>query len=219
MRSSLVRMRSSLVVRASDCQCTSCNGPGFDPSIRRHSGIWGAADETVLNIVQTKRKKSPKKYLKKKKKILNVPSKAFYPNLSWLLGTKMLFTSIYKCWKNKKNKSLPNFLCVTTFWRTFHHDGKMSPGWWGWGVHEHPLSLYLPSRTKLWCTLQLRGKIHSTYFYSTPICTLWWYPIRAKGFSRGLAQQGGPPGWLEESDPAGCDFVRDRRSMAHALTD
>jgi hypothetical protein len=28
-----------LVVRASDCQCTSCNGPGFDPSIRRHSGI------------------------------------------------------------------------------------------------------------------------------------------------------------------------------------
>jgi hypothetical protein len=23
----------------SDCQCTSCNGPGFDPSIRRHSGI------------------------------------------------------------------------------------------------------------------------------------------------------------------------------------
>ncbi len=58
-----VRMRSSLVVRASDCQCTSCNGPGFDPSIRRHSGIWGAADEAVLNIVRTKkkRKKSPQK--------------------------------------------------------------------------------------------------------------------------------------------------------------
>ncbi len=62
-------MRSSLVVRASDCQCTSCNGPGFDPSIRRHSGIWGAADEAVLNNVRTKRKKSPKKIFKKKKKI------------------------------------------------------------------------------------------------------------------------------------------------------
>jgi hypothetical protein len=49
------RMRSSLVVRASDCQCTSCNGPGFDPSIRRHSGIWGAADEAVLNIVRKKK--------------------------------------------------------------------------------------------------------------------------------------------------------------------
>jgi hypothetical protein len=34
-----LRMRSSLVVRASDCQCTSCNCPGFDLSIRRHSGI------------------------------------------------------------------------------------------------------------------------------------------------------------------------------------
>jgi hypothetical protein len=33
------RMTSSLVVRASDCQCTCCNGPGFDPSIRRHIGI------------------------------------------------------------------------------------------------------------------------------------------------------------------------------------
>jgi hypothetical protein len=27
--------------------------------------------------------------------------------------------------------------------------------------------------------------------------------------ARGLAQHGGPPGWLEETDPSGCDFVRD----------
>ena len=38
--------------------------------------------------------------------------------------------------------------------------------------------------------------------------------------ARGLAQRGGPPGWLEESDPAGCDFVRDGRSLPPpALTD
>ncbi len=49
-----VRMRSSLVVRASDCQCTSCNGPGFD----RHSE---AADEAVLNIVWKRNKKIPPK--------------------------------------------------------------------------------------------------------------------------------------------------------------
>ncbi len=56
------RMRSSLLVRASDCQCTSYNGPGFDSSIRRHSRIWGAADEAVLNIVRKKEKKiSPTK--------------------------------------------------------------------------------------------------------------------------------------------------------------
>ncbi len=56
-----LRVRSSLVVRASDCQCTSCNGPGFDPSIRRHSGIWGTADEAVLNIVRHKNEKIPQK--------------------------------------------------------------------------------------------------------------------------------------------------------------
>ncbi len=36
--------------------------------------------------------------------------------------------------------------------------------------------------------------------------------------ARGLAQHGGPPGWLEErSDPADCEFVRDGRSMPPAM--
>ncbi len=61
-----LRMRSSLVVRACDCQCTSCNGPGFDSSIRRHSGIRGAADEAVLNIQQYEIKNPSKKILKEK---------------------------------------------------------------------------------------------------------------------------------------------------------
>jgi len=34
-------IRFSWVVRASDCQCRSRNSPGLDPSILRHSGIWG----------------------------------------------------------------------------------------------------------------------------------------------------------------------------------
>jgi hypothetical protein len=51
-------MRSSRVVRASDCQCRSRNSPGFDPCILRHSGFWGAADEAVFNTVH--RKKNPK---------------------------------------------------------------------------------------------------------------------------------------------------------------
>ncbi len=55
-----LRMRSSQTVRASDCQCQSRNSPGFDPSILRHSEIWGAADEEVLNKVHTKKPiKSP----------------------------------------------------------------------------------------------------------------------------------------------------------------
>jgi hypothetical protein len=48
----VLRMRFSLRVKASGCQCNSCNGPGFDPSLRRHSGIWGAADLLVMNTVR-----------------------------------------------------------------------------------------------------------------------------------------------------------------------
>ncbi len=45
-------MRSSRVVKASDNQCRSRNCPGFDHSILRHCGIWGAAaDEAgIINI-------------------------------------------------------------------------------------------------------------------------------------------------------------------------
>ncbi len=58
---------------------------------------------------------------------------------------------------------------MAAFWRTFHQYGKISPGWWGRVVHAHLISLYLPSRTKLLCMLQLRGQIHSPYFISTPM--------------------------------------------------
>ncbi len=42
------------VVRASDCQRQSRNSSGLDPSILWQNGIWGAADEAVLNKVHTK---------------------------------------------------------------------------------------------------------------------------------------------------------------------
>jgi hypothetical protein len=58
MRFSLVQMRFSLmrmrfVVRVSDCQCTSCNGPGLG-SIPASVGTVeseGQQMETMLNIV------------------------------------------------------------------------------------------------------------------------------------------------------------------------
>jgi hypothetical protein len=77
-------------------------------------------------------------------------------------------------WVQSLSSQSTHRVATVTFWRTFHHDGKISPGWWGWGVQAHLLSLYLPSRAKLWCTLQLRGQIHFPYFYSTPMCTMWW---------------------------------------------
>ena len=50
-------IRSSRVVRESDSQCRSRNCPGFDLSVLRHSGIWGAADEAVMNKVHAKNPK------------------------------------------------------------------------------------------------------------------------------------------------------------------
>jgi hypothetical protein len=42
----------------------------------------------------------------------------------------------------------------------------------------------------------------------------------AEGDSRWLAQHGGLPGWLNESDPCSkSNFVRDERSIPPALTD
>ncbi len=31
-----------------------------------------------------------------------------------------------------------NRVAIATFWRKFHHDGKISLVWWGWGVHDQP---------------------------------------------------------------------------------
>jgi hypothetical protein len=39
----------------------------------------------------------------------------------------------------------------------------------------------------------------------------------AEGY-RGLDQHGGPPGWLEDSDPAVCDFVHDGWAIPPAFS-
>ncbi len=45
------------------CRSRICPGSGFDPSILRHSGIWGAADDAVLNKVLKIPKKFPFKQI------------------------------------------------------------------------------------------------------------------------------------------------------------
>ncbi len=46
-------MRSNRTVREYDCYRQSRNSPGFHPSILRHSEIWGAKDEAVLNNIHS----------------------------------------------------------------------------------------------------------------------------------------------------------------------
>jgi hypothetical protein len=71
---------------------------------------------------------------------------------------------------------------VHTEWQcplpTFHHDGKISPGWCGWGVYVYTLSIYQQSRTKLWCMPQLRGKVHS------PMSTLFLYVLCVRDYHK-----------------------------------
>ncbi len=61
--------------------------------------------------------------------------------------------------------TLPLFLLYPCMYSVVH-----LPSLWGWRVRTHPLSLYLPSRTKLWRTLQ------------PPMCALWSFPSPRDGF-------------------------------------
>ncbi len=63
-------------------------------------------------------------------------------------------------------------LAMATFWRTFHHDGKIALAWCGWGVHALPPLLYLPSRAKLWCMLLLIGQIYTPHISPLPLYVL-----------------------------------------------
>ncbi len=38
----------------------------------------------------------------------------------------------------KTNPQSKHRVAIAAFWRTFHHDGKIRPGWREWRVHAHP---------------------------------------------------------------------------------
>jgi hypothetical protein len=92
--------------------------------------------------------------------------------LSLVINTPLLVYSTLTLFNTGESKEYTEWQWAT-FWHTFHHDGKIFiQAGEGRVVHAHHLSLYLQSRTKLWNMLQLRGQIHSPYFYSTPVCTV-----------------------------------------------
>ncbi len=75
-------------------------------------------------------------------------------------------------------------VATAAFWRTFSHEGKISPGWWGWVVHAHPFLLHLQSPVKLQCTHQLSGQTHWPCFISRKICTLCTRQLHSKLWKR-----------------------------------
>ncbi len=76
------------------------------------------------------------------------------------------------CWGEGGWEHRVHRVATAAFWRTFSDEGKIGPGWWGWGVHAHPLLLHLPSLVKLQCTLQLSGQTNTN-----PVSSLGKYVL------------------------------------------
>jgi hypothetical protein len=102
----------SRLVRESDSQCRSSNCPGFDPSILRHSGIWRAADEALLNIVHKKKKIQKNPPFKKIKYYVlypleNCQLRIMWPK-PWLWKNCQLRIESHILWKMSPKKDVPN---------------------------------------------------------------------------------------------------------------
>ena len=47
-------------------------------------------------------------------------------------------TASEKYWKLDFSVHRVHRVATAAFWHTFSHEGKICPGWKGWGVHAHP---------------------------------------------------------------------------------
>ncbi len=85
-------------------------------------------------------------------------------------------------------------VATPAFWRTFHRDGKISPGLVRvGGCTSTPLSLNLTSRTKLLCTLQLRGQIHSPHRLNMEFDLQSLFGLHVHSCSHWLRPRNSPP--------------------------
>ncbi len=64
-----------------------------------------------------------------------------------------------------------NWVATTTFWRIFHHDGKINPGWCG-SARPPPFAVSTLTYNLVVYAPAERADTFP-YFYSIPICTLW----------------------------------------------
>ncbi len=61
-------------------------------------------------------------------------------------------------------------VATAALWRTFHHDGKISPGWCGWmSARPLPFTIFTITYKVAVYAPALRGQIHSPYLISIPI--------------------------------------------------
>jgi hypothetical protein len=68
-------------------------------------------------------------------------------------------------------------VAMATFWRTFHHDGKFSQAWWGWGDARPPPFTLSTITSKVVVYPHLRGQIHSLFLlYPYMYSVVWTTP-------------------------------------------
>ncbi len=124
--------------------------PGFDPSILQRSGIWGAADEAVLNIVH-KKKKSKMSPLYKKARWKQKTAKNEFKNQ--MLGLLMKAVIVH---------TIPMLICMQT------QTNKQPPSWDGNGsanlqcsnwAHTHMVWL-LAQHKQTWFHLSTHGSVY-----------------------------------------------------------
>ncbi len=80
----------------------------------------------------------------------------------WCYWSFLNVNNIAEAFLLAKSKEYTGRMAMATLLHTFHHDGQISPDWWGWEVHAHPLSLYCIYHQLQKCTL-MEGR------YSLPI--------------------------------------------------
>ncbi len=89
---------------------------------------------------------------------------------------------------------------LVTLWRTFHHDGKISPAWWGWGAHARPPFHYIYLHVQ---SSNVRSSREGRY--TSPIFTLPLYILcgsnRGPPCGRQACMLGTPPSWISDATP------------------
>jgi hypothetical protein len=90
----------------------------------------------------------------------------------WLLPAAVLLPS------NRPGQSTHR-VAIADFWRTFHHDGKISPSWWGWGCTPIPFhSITITYKVAASVRSSWEGR-YNPCISTLPIC------IHGPGYSEG----------------------------------
>ncbi len=75
---------------------------------------------------------------RKHKKVFIIPKKYTYMPASQIRDRRHGDLTHGCLHRNRDHRVHAYRVAIATFWRTFHHDGKISPAWWGWGCTLPP---------------------------------------------------------------------------------